>query len=281
MICPICLKQIKTSDTSLVCELCGRIYHNKCWTKHNGCISKSCPNNPKNISNNIVNIGEMTIEQLQSFLSTAGDQGGDVLCPKCYKLNDKNSIYCKYCGQILLSKEKESTTENFEKEFLQKLEEKIRKRNRKILTFVIFIFLISIIGLTIYLALNTYINSDTYKFNTILKKWRNLYQEKNTSIVQEIFDEDYQFIDKNNKHYSISEVLKQLNNSEQSITIKIDSLKIQYDDSDSSYVNLTFSKLISLGKSKERSFHTLRLIKQNNQWKIFREYSQTTFLNMK
>lgn len=280
MICPICLKQIKNSHTRFVCELCGSVYHKKCWIKHNGCISKSCPNNPKNLSSSIINIGEMTIEQFLSFLNNSKNSSGKVLCSNCYRLNDNNSIYCKYCGQILFLDKKKSTTENFEKEFLQKLEEKIKKRNRKILTFTIFISLISIIGLTIYLALNTYINSDTYQFNVILKKWSTLYQEKDTTIAKEIFDEDYQFIDKNNKHYHISDVLKRLS-SGQKVLVKIDSLKIQYDNSDSSYVNLTFSKLISQGKNNERSTHTLRLVKQSNQWKIFREYSSDNFLNMK
>lgn len=222
----------------------------------------------------------MTIEQFLSFLNNSKNSSGKVLCSNCYRLNDNNSIYCKYCGQILFLDKKKSTTENFEKEFLQKLEEKIKKRNRKILTFTIFISLISIIGLTIYLALNTYINSDTYQFNVILKKWSTLYQEKDTTIAKEIFDEDYQFIDKNNKHYHISDVLKRLS-SGQKVLVKIDSLKIQYDNSDSSYVNLTFSKLISQGKNNERSTHTLRLVKQSNQWKIFREYSSDNFLNMK
>lgn len=280
MICPICLKQIKSSHTSLVCKLCGRTYHKKCWTKHNGCASKSCPNNPQNISKNIVNIGEMSILQFQSFLYTPENKSGDILCPKCYRLNDNNSIYCKYCGQILPSEEKESTRELFEKDFRQRLDEKIKKRNRKILTLGVLISLAGLVSLIIYFALNRYISSDAYKFNVILKKWRNLYQEKDTSTVQEIFDEDYQFIDKNNKRYSISEVLKWLDN-EQDILIKIDSLKIQYDNNDSSYVNLIFSKSVSRGKNKERSSHTLRLTRQNNQWKIFREYSQTTFLNMK
>jgi len=280
MICSICLKQIKRSYTSFTCELCGRVYHKKCWVKNNGCISKFCPNNPQNLSNTIVNIGEMTIDQFQSFLYMSKNKSENILCSKCYKLNDNNSIYCKYCGQILLKEKKELTTETLEKEFFQKLEGKIRKRKRKILTLVFFTFLIGIIVFISYLALNKYVNSDTYKFNSILKKWRNLYEYKDTNLIQEIFDEDYQFVDKNNKRYSIYEILKRFD-SKQPISIEIDSLKIQYDDNDSSYVNLTFTKSVTHEKSKVKTPHTLRLVKQSNQWKIFREYSSAPLLNMK
>ncbi len=279
MNCPYCQTNIKHNADKIVCSSCHTPHHKECWEENKGCTTYGCENNP-NTKSSVVDVGNRTIEDIQKMIARDKQSVKTFECPNCKKHIEEGSIFCKYCG-ISLDNNSDGK-EKFEEEFKRRYKAAIKfKRKRFLMTLTSLSIITLLLFTSVYFGTKKYldyISSEEYRIKTLIKDWKNSWEDKDINKYKELLDKDYIYYDKDNKPVKYDDKIKRMQwtfNNYKKITLKISDIKISFDSTSSNYANASFRQIYTSDKKEEIGMKTLRLYKgeeNENKWKIFREY---------
>ncbi|MFZ4591305.1 MAG: hypothetical protein ACOYN6_09935 [Ignavibacteria bacterium] len=284
MVCPYCKNIIKGKDEKVVCFRCEARHHKNCWDEHKGCSTDDCYENP-NIKFQAENVGNKTLSEIQYEIAVQKKQITDEgICPQCGKGFDKTLQKCFYCGyDEKIEKVTNEPKEEFHEEFESRLKEKTSFKNQRRLILFTSIALVSLLivlsAVFSYIRLNEYYKSEDYKVDLFLKEWTNAWESKDKLKYMDLLDKEYQYVEKKGKPLNYDQRVKQVTilfDTTKRVSMKISKKEIVKKDS-ANYINVKISQTKKADKKEDNEIKTLRLYKSvetNNQWKVFREYSE-------
>jgi len=278
--CPFCQSNIKSDNEVHYCKECGTPHHYECWEENGGCTTYGCGQNPVSAKVH-VDVGNMTVKQLQE-LKDKFNFTPEKYCLFCNGKIEFDSVYCKHCGNKVVTNLPKVHSQDFVNEYEERYKEKLRKKRIKytaITTSVVITLLF--IFLTVYLSYSLiykYFNSEEYKVKRFLNKWEDAWESKDLNKYKFYLDSDYQYIDKSGEVVNREERIKRISASFRSfakVELRLINVEIQFDSSDLNYVNIKFQQRYISDKINEEGIKTLRLYRgkdTGNEWKVYREW---------
>lgn len=290
MICPYCKNIIKGKDETVVCFRCETRHHKKCWDEHQGCATEDCYENP-NVKFQAENVGNKTLAEIEGEIVEAKKLSiVEGVCPKCGKQYDivlEKCFYCDYSAkdEVVKPGQKEEVKEGFKEEFESRYREKVSFKNQRRLILFTSIALVSLLivlsAVFSYIRLNEYYKSEDYKVDLFLKEWTNAWESKDKLKYMDLLDKEYQYVEKSGKPIGYDKRIETIDKdfkTYKNIKVKVHDVKVEpIDSTKSNYVNVKFNQTYTSDKKEKKGIVTLRLYKSvetNNQWKVFREYSE-------
>jgi len=294
--CPYCQAKIKSNANIVVCDSCNTPHHEECWGENKGCTAYGCSNNPninpkEGIIFESIDVGNQTVDDIQRQLEIGREKPKETInCPKCNILIDKNSEFCKHCGQFLKEDVSMLEKERFEKEYKKRYKEKVYfGRKRFIITSVSIVTLILLFIFTFYYSykmINEYFASEKYQeqseIEEFISNWEKAWESKDINRYKVLLDEDYIYYDKDGTAVDLEDKIKRIKytfDNYKYIEIDIEEIKTEKNPETPDYINVTFTQNYKSDKFEQTGVKTLRLYKvkgTRNKWKIFREYYEGT-----
>ena len=284
--CPYCQSQIKKESEIIFCSNCGTPHHSECWNENGGCTTYGCINNPATVKKNEqeINIGDRTIEEIENLIKKDDSRQESNLkqCPNCKNPIDKNSVYCKYCGEEI-NKETKSEASAIDREFRNNYKEGLKlKKRTNYLTYLstgiltallLFIFIIS------YKIIDNRINADEDRIKNLCFNWNMAFKTKEPDNLKAFYEKDFIYYDKSGNELNFDKRFKQLSafiKNEKYKNSLISDINFRPDSNSTEYAFVTFKQNFYSDKETKSENRYFKLYKNNEsgKWKIFREYSE-------
>lgn len=285
--CPYCQSNIKQESEIIYCNFCGTPHHKECWDENTGCTSYGCRNNPVTGKRPVlsgVEVGNRTVGEIEKILEVdkKTDSAEDIICSKCEKSIDKNSVYCKFCGVRLKDSENKIQTSKLDTEYQQNFKDNYRLKKRNTYLTLSSVVILAILLITVlffsYKIIDNRINSDEFKIKNLITAWNSSFKNKDPDKMKSLYEKDFVYYGKSSKEYNLDDRLKQFSNFIKNEKYKkslVTELQFKFDSTSANYAFVTFKQNFYYDKeikTENRYFKLYKNVGQENIWKIFREY---------
>ncbi|MCB0724207.1 MAG: hypothetical protein KDC73_05855 [Ignavibacteriae bacterium] len=290
-ICPYCQTNIKDGAEYTICAECGTPHHRECWNENRGCTTFGCKENPdiKKESNEVINIGNKTVEEIERLIHQARERRIPVSnpltnCPECNSLVDENSRYCKFCGHNFNENQTPIKRNDFEKEYIRRYKQRVSLQRKggwtTLVSAVLIVTILILSGYFAYIKINEFMSSPKEEIRSTVVSWKRAWESKNIEEYKSYLADNYQYTSiegdkKEEKRLGREERIERIEwtfNRYDYIKISFSDMKIDLDTSNNSKALVTVQEKYESDKYGDEGKKELYLERDSEgKWKIYKE----------